>query len=196
MKSLIRIVLAGSGGQGLGLAGKILAEAAIHGGKNAAHSQSYGARARGGSSSSAVTIGSGEIVYPLVERPDILVTLTQESYDINRPLLAAGGIVLYDRDSVTAEGGLDEHGLPITSRAREMKNEKGVSLLALGVLAGMTGLVEQAEMEAAIEENFSGASAGLNLQAFLDGLALGRTHTLPPSNPLPPETDPLKLTSE
>jgi 2-oxoglutarate ferredoxin oxidoreductase subunit gamma len=194
MKSLIRIVLAGSGGQGLGLAGKILAEAAIHGGKNAAHSQSYGARARGGSSSSAVTIGSGEIVYPLVEQPDILVTLTQESYDINRPLLAAGGIVLYDRDSVTAEGGPDEHGLPITSRAREMKNEKGVSLLALGVLVGITSLVEPAGMETAIEENFTSA-AGANRQAFLEGLALGREYA--PSPVQSPSTDSQgRITSE
>ena len=47
--------LSGSGGQGLILAGKILAEAAaIYDGKNATQSQSYGPEARGGSSRSEV----------------------------------------------------------------------------------------------------------------------------------------------
>jgi len=42
--------LSGSGGQGLLLAGIVLAEAAIEDGKNAIQTQSYGPEARGGSS--------------------------------------------------------------------------------------------------------------------------------------------------
>ncbi len=40
--------LSGSGGQGLILAGIILAEAALHDGNNVVQSQSYGPEARGG----------------------------------------------------------------------------------------------------------------------------------------------------
>lgn len=168
----VKITLAGTGGQGLGLGGKILAEAALRGGNSAAQSQSFGTRARGGSSSSAVIIGQGEIVYPLVEHPDIVVALTQEAYDENRPILAPGGLVIYDIDTVSARGGREETGYPITGRAREINNEKGVTLLALGVLTGLTGLLDPAAVEAAIGENFSGAAAAANRQAFLEGLAL------------------------
>ena len=42
--------LSGSGGQGLILAGVILAEAALKDGKNVVQSQSYGPEARGGAS--------------------------------------------------------------------------------------------------------------------------------------------------
>ena len=56
------IRLSGSGGQGLILAGKILAEAAaIYDNKNATQSQSYGPEARGGSSRSEVIISDEEI---------------------------------------------------------------------------------------------------------------------------------------
>ena len=61
------IRLAGEGGQGMILAGIILAEAAaIYDGKNAVQSQSYGPEARGGASKSEVIIASEEIDFPEV----------------------------------------------------------------------------------------------------------------------------------
>jgi len=54
--------MAGEGGQGMILAGVILAEAAaIHDGLNAVQTQSYGPEARGGASRSEVVIARGEI---------------------------------------------------------------------------------------------------------------------------------------
>jgi Pyruvate/2-oxoacid:ferredoxin oxidoreductase gamma subunit len=54
-----RVILAGSGGQGVGVGGRILALAAVLEGLNATHTQSYGACARGGPSRSEVIIGQG-----------------------------------------------------------------------------------------------------------------------------------------
>ena len=59
MKERLEICLSGSGGQGLILAGIILAEAAgIYDGKEAVQSQSYGPEARGGASRSEVVISN------------------------------------------------------------------------------------------------------------------------------------------
>ncbi|RKY44545.1 MAG: 2-oxoacid:ferredoxin oxidoreductase subunit gamma, partial [Candidatus Neomarinimicrobiota bacterium] len=75
--------LSGSGGQGLILIGKILAEAAaIYDGKNATQSQSYGPEARGGASRSEVIISDGEIDYPKAMKLDLLLALTQEACDL------------------------------------------------------------------------------------------------------------------
>src|SRR5512135_2280078 len=61
------IALSGSGGQGIVLAGKILAEAAsIYDGKEAVMTQSYGPEARGGASKTEVIISSVHIDYPKV----------------------------------------------------------------------------------------------------------------------------------
>lgn len=63
MKKELR--LSGSGGQGLILAGIILAEAAINQGLNAIQSQSYGPEAR--ASKAEVIIGDEEIFFPKLE---------------------------------------------------------------------------------------------------------------------------------
>jgi 2-oxoglutarate ferredoxin oxidoreductase subunit gamma len=63
------IRLAGEGGQGMILAGIILAEAAaIYDGKNAVQTQSYGPEARGGASKAEVIIAQGEIDLPRGDR--------------------------------------------------------------------------------------------------------------------------------
>ena len=69
--------LSGSGGQGLILAGIILAEAALHDGKNVVQSQSYGPEARGGASKAEVIISDDVINYPKVNKSVMLVSLTQ-----------------------------------------------------------------------------------------------------------------------
>ncbi len=71
--------LSGSGGQGLILAGIILAEAALHDGKNVVQSQSYGPEARGGASKAEVIISDEIINYPKVNKCDILLCLTKKS---------------------------------------------------------------------------------------------------------------------
>jgi 2-oxoglutarate ferredoxin oxidoreductase subunit gamma len=77
-----RIVFSGSGGQGVITAAIILAKAAaIFEGKNAIQSQSYGAAARGGATRTDIVIADSEINFPKVLQPNILVSLTQESYN-------------------------------------------------------------------------------------------------------------------
>lgn len=175
MKNINRIVLAGSGGQGLGQGGRILAEAALRDGKNATQSQSYGARARGGYSSSTVIISDGEILYPLTENPNILIVLTQEAYDVNRPLLTPGGLLIYDRESikVNIRDESSGHGFPMKQKVRELKNEKGIALLALGILTEMTDLVKPVNVEEVIKKNFAPEYTGSNILAFREGLIMG-----------------------
>ena len=77
MKQELR--LSGTGGQGLILAGIILAEAALLDGKLAIQSQSYGPEARGGSSKSEVMISEEAIHFPKVTEPNLLLAMSQEA---------------------------------------------------------------------------------------------------------------------
>ena len=68
--------LSGEGGQGLVLAGKVLAEAAaIYDDMNATQSQSYGPEARGGASRSEVIISDEDIDYPKAVNIDLLLEI-------------------------------------------------------------------------------------------------------------------------
>ena len=76
------IRLSGSGGQGLVLAGIILAEAAgIYEGKNVVQTVSYGPAARGGTSRADVVISDEEIDYPKAMGLDILLAMNQMACD-------------------------------------------------------------------------------------------------------------------
>ena len=76
------IRLSGDVGHGLILIGKILAEAAaIYDGLNAIQTQSYGEEARGEANRSEVIISDQDIIFPKVERPDLLLCLSQVAHD-------------------------------------------------------------------------------------------------------------------
>ena len=76
------IRLSGEGGQGIVLAGVILAEAAaIYDGKNATQTQVYGPESRGGASKAEVIISDEEIDYPKAIAVDLLLAMTQAAAD-------------------------------------------------------------------------------------------------------------------
>jgi len=167
-----QVLLSGSGGQGLGLAGKILAEAALYRGLYAAHSQSYGARARGGYSDSGVVIGSESIIFPLVETPNLLLTLSREAYDKNVHRLAPRGILIFDADAVNAGPAERRHGFAMTRAARQLGNEKGVALLGLGVITALLGIVRPEDVEKAIAGNLPPGLLEPNLRCYRRGLEM------------------------
>lgn len=90
----VEICISGTGGQGIILAGIILAEAAVREGKNALQSQSYGPESRGGSSKCEVIISNREIAYPKTISLDILLVLTDEALQKNYSRLKKDGILI------------------------------------------------------------------------------------------------------
>jgi 2-oxoglutarate ferredoxin oxidoreductase subunit gamma len=176
----IQILLAGSGGQGLGVAGQILAEAAcLYSGLEAAQKQSYGARARGGSSQSTVTISRQEILFPILERPQVLIALTQSGYDQGCKRLADGGLIIFENESVvpgraTLMAEAREEGFPFFAEAIKLANERGITIMALGAMVELTGVVTAGAMEQAMTNNFSPNLHQLNWPCFLKGMELAR----------------------
>ena len=95
------IRLSGSGGQGLVLAGIILAEAAgIYEGKNVVQTVSYGPAARGGTSRADVVISDQEIDYPKAMGVDILLAMTQMASDESISDLKPSGVLVVDSQLV------------------------------------------------------------------------------------------------
>ena len=89
--------LAGLGGQGIILAGIIMAEAAgIYDGKFVAQTQAYGAAARGGFSRSDIVISDEEINYPKARELDMLLAMSQDAYEENLQYLRPEGILIVD----------------------------------------------------------------------------------------------------
>ena len=95
------IWLTGFGGQGVVLAAYIIGRACtLHAGKSATMIQSFGPEARGSSCSATLVVQDGEVLYPYVRRPTILVAMSAEGYEKFGDQLADDGLLLFERDLV------------------------------------------------------------------------------------------------
>ena len=163
----------GAGGQGLILAGVILAEAAsIYDGIQAVQSQSYGPEARGGASKSEVIISDGPIDYPKVTQCDALLALTQEACDKYSHDLKEGGVLLIDSDLVLREpkGNFKVTKFNITNTAKnEIGREIVTNIVALGAMVALTGVVTKESAEKAVLARVPEAFLELNKKAFQIG---------------------------
>jgi len=170
-----RVRLAGAGGQGIVLAGLLLAEAAVAAGRNATHAQAYGPESRGGASRAEVIVSDGEIDYPCVDRADLLLALSQEAYDRYAGEVRPGALVLVDADRVVprpAEG-VACHALPLGATATRVLGEAlGANLVALGALVALSDVVTREALERAVAARRPGDSAERALLAVRAGFEL------------------------
>ena len=173
MSDRYELRFSGAGGQGLILAGIIMAEAAaIYDGKQALQSQSYGPEARGGASKSEVIISDEPIDYPKATSVDALLALTQEACDKYSGNLKENGLLLLDSDLVkkVPKGKYHVVKFPIINTA---KNEVGrtivANIVALGAMVALTGIVTKESAEKAVLARVPEAFAELNRKAFIAG---------------------------
>ena len=173
----VEFILSGSGGQGLLLAGIVLAEAAILDDKNAVQTQSYGPEARGGASKAEVVISDEDIDYPKAIDPDYLLALTAESYRTYGPAMGASGghgLIIVDA-SVPISGDIVARtvAVPILETARDKIGKKVVAnIVALGVLGGLSKAATRESLEAAVKSRVPKGTEELNLGALRAGFDL------------------------
>ena len=174
----IEVRLAGSGGQGLILAGLVLAEAAgVFDGREVAMVQSYGPEARGGASKAEVIISDVPIDYPLCSQVDVLLALNQEAADSYCWDLKAGAWVLIDKDLVLHPPSSKAIALPFTAVARDkLKRIMVANVVALGAISELTGLVTRRALEKSLLTRVPPGSEELNKKALSLGAKLARQY--------------------
>lgn len=173
MKDKTSVRLTGTGGQGLILAGIILAEAALLEGKNAVQSQSYGPEARGGASKAEVIISAGPIHYPKISKSDYLLSMSEKAYQKYKGGMGDGSVLILDSTFVAAgenEKAGKIYSIPITKIAIEATGrEMTANIVALGILAGL-GVVEQNALKTAVLHRIPKGTEELNLKALAAGI--------------------------
>jgi len=175
MSNRYEIRLAGSGGQGLILAGIILAEAAgVYDGKFVCQTQSYGPEARGGASKAEVVISDAAIDYPKAIQPDVLLALNQKSLEAFSSDLKPGGLLLVDAGLVKEAPASRVVALPFTRIARELGRVMAANIVALGALAQLTGAVSLESLTAAVLARVPKGSEDLNQRALAAGVAAAK----------------------
>lgn len=164
------------------LAGIILAEAAaIYDNKNAIQTQSYGPEARGGASKAEVVIAQGEIDHPEVILADVLVAMSQEACDKYAGNLKKDGLLIVDQERVGRVPSNRAVKVPITRLAQESSGKSiTASVVALGVLVGLTGVVSRDAITRAVAARAPKGTEEMNKAALSAGFAaadlVGKKH--------------------
>jgi 2-oxoglutarate ferredoxin oxidoreductase subunit gamma len=172
------VLLAGQGGQGVILAGVVLAEAAAtYDGKNATQTQSYGPAARGGLCKAEVVISDEQIDYPKVSEADLMLAMSQEACDAYVPVLKKGGILIVDSVLVDRVPIAQAFSIPITRIAEEVAGRRlTANIVAVGLLVGLSHIVSQTAIKSALSARAPQGSQELNLRALHAGLQAAQSH--------------------
>lgn len=174
-KDPLRVRLSGRGGQGIILAGTMLAEAAMQDGLKVVQTQSYGPEARLGASKSEVVISSRDIAFPEVLMPDLVLCFSREAYQKFGRQVSPGGVVLLEQSILKDLPDAQGQTLPLRDTARELGKELVLNVVGLAALVAVTEAVSRESLRAALTHRMKAEFLELNVTALEAGFALGES---------------------
>jgi 2-oxoglutarate ferredoxin oxidoreductase subunit gamma len=169
----IGVRLAGRGGQGVMLAGFLLAEAAMTDGQKVVQTQSYGPEARLGAAKTDVILSAGEIDYPEVVEPDVFLCLSHDAYVAYSHALGPAAVSVVDQHAASGLDAGDAIVLPLADTAQACGATLATNIVGLGALIAIAGLVSEQSLREALAARVAPDSLALNTKAFSAGLRLG-----------------------
>ncbi len=137
-----RIIIAGSGGQGIMLLGKILSHAAMLENKFITWLPAYGAEVRGGTAHCMVVISDEEIGSPYVDKAETLIVMNQPSLLKFRNRLDDNGLLILNSSMVKNGINMKALSYPFTDIALKLGNVKVANMVALGLYLSVKKLIK------------------------------------------------------
>lgn len=148
------VVIAGFGGQGILLAGEVLANALMLDEKNVTWFPCYGAEMRGGTVNCEVVASDDEVSSVSKKDADFIIALNQLSFDRFLPKLKKGGWIIANSSLVKElKSRLDVNYLfaPITNLANEIGDIRISNIISLGLLAQVSKLTSVDSLHKALD---------------------------------------------
>lgn len=173
MGNTTQLILAGSAGQGFIATGSILTKAVTkYEGKNAAQRNFYGPEKRAGMASTEIIISTEEIMYPTVEKADVMVILSNVALPRYGKNIPKDCILIYDSNEVE----LFESQLPskfyncnLVNRSRELNGFRSLNIMCLGAILAALDIAKTENVLKVITDTFPG-EVGLNMKIFHAGM--------------------------
>ncbi len=169
------IVIAGFGGQGVILAGIILANAFMLNNKKVTWYPCYGAEMRGGAVNCEIVVSDEEVTSVHKKETDILITLNDLSFNKFVPKVKKGGIVIANSSLIKEtcqRNDIKIISAKISDIAREQGSIKATNMTALGILTTICDAVNIETLQQAIESVLTPSKMHLK-QLNFDALKAG-----------------------
>lgn len=158
--SLLRIALAGEGGQGVQSIAEILAEAAYNENKQALYIPNFGLEQRGGVSIAFIQFSEQRIGAPKFNKADVVISLSERA--IPRTAVYSGPETLYVYDaSIDADPEVlpkeAKQIIPIAAldTANNKLHPRVFNIIIMGAVIGLTGVVSFESAKAALEHKLA-----------------------------------------
>jgi len=163
------------GGQGIILAGTIVADAAHLMGLHAAGSPTYTAQVRGGPTKVEVIVDSDQILYPRTENIDFFLSLATRSYERYNQDLRDGCPVLIDPNLVKVPDEDYErfniYEVPIVEMTtKELGRMVYASAVALGTMVALTDVFDEEVIRVALKNRAPKGTEVQNMKALQLGI--------------------------
>lgn len=161
-----KIIVAGFGGQGVLLTGKLLCIAAMREGKYVSHIPSYGAEMRGGTANCQVIISDEEIASPVVFYPTVLMALNTPSLHKFEPRITEGGLLIYNTsliDEKPSRSDIEVVGLDANDISEGEGSSRSANMAAVGkLIARRPEIASMDSIVAALDEAVSARNRKFN----------------------------------
>jgi len=170
-----KMIFSGFGGQGVLLAGQLIAEAGMHKGKNVTWMPSYGPAMRGGAANCSVVVSDDVIGTPIILDPDVLVAMNIPSLELFKDRVVSGGCIIYNSSLISeppTRTDVTIIPLPCNDIAAELNAPKTVNMPIIGAVMEVTKLFTKDEIKEAMVHKFGEKKMHLidvNLEAITRG---------------------------
>ena len=153
-----RIIVAGYGGQGIVLMGKLLAYAGMLEGRNVTCLPSYGPEMRGGTANCMVTVSTSKIGSPYVTSPSSIIAMNLPSLDHFESMVEPGGCILVNGSLVKREvtrSDVTAASVQANWIAEELGDVRVANMVALGAFAKVKSVLKLDSLINALEKVLS-----------------------------------------
>jgi 2-oxoglutarate ferredoxin oxidoreductase subunit gamma len=170
---LERVLIAGSGGQGVVLIGRLLANVAVETIQHVTFFPSYGAEVRGGTSSCQVILSSNEIASPLSDEPDSLILMDQQSLLRFAANAKEQALIVVNTSLCRPAPGTPCSGLPATELASKLGDDRVANFIMLGAYVARRRIIAPSAIRDSIRQLLLKKGVNVvdcNIKAFNCGL--------------------------
>lgn len=172
------VIMAGFGGQGVLLIGKMLAYTGMREGLEVSWMPSYGPEMRGGTANCTVVISDRPVGSPVIQSPRAVVAMNLPSLDKFEPMVRKDGLLLINSSLINRGSEREDIKtlmVPANDIAIELKNPRGGNMVALGAYVGCSHAVPIEAVERVVRETFASKPQVIdaNIAALNRGFELG-----------------------
>jgi 2-oxoglutarate ferredoxin oxidoreductase subunit gamma len=160
-----KTIIAGFGGQGVILAGKILAYAGMIEGKYVSHIPAYGAEMRGGTANCSVVVSDRQVFSPLVPKPTSLIAMNQPSLEKFEGAVVPGGKIFINESLIPVKSkrtDVEIFYIPANNLAEEAGSGKASNMVMMGAFIAATGTVDAGDFKKSVPAVVSARNLKLN----------------------------------